>query len=111
MRITHSNINDFCEELAVEAKAGRVHRSEVWTRIDRAPEQDEKITFLIVLWATVAITTPEGDFVMEFGAECGSDDRRNPDGGTTVALGWLAQIKGIAEGHDLTVRKGKLEIY
>lgn len=111
MRITNSNIDDFCEELANEARAGRVHRSEVYTRVDRAPEQDQKITFLVVLWATAAIITPEGDYIMEFGAECGSDDQRDPDGGTKVALDWLARIKGVAEGHDLNVRKGKLEAF
>ena len=109
MKITFATIDDFCEELAREARDKKVWKSEVFTRVDRAPEQDEKVTWLVAMWATAAINTPDGDYFLEFGAECGSDDLRDPDGGTKVAQAWLTKIKGIAEGFDLTMRKGKLE--
>jgi hypothetical protein len=110
MRITIATIDDFCDELAREAKATKIWKSEVFTRVDRAPEQPEKLTWLVVMWATAAVQTPEGDYILEFGAECGSDDKRDPDGGTKVAAQWLAKIKSIAESFDLTMRKGKLEL-
>lgn len=114
MRITCANIDDFCEELSREAGNKKVFNGDVFTRIDRAPEQPEKLTWLVVMWATagIEIQTPEGVVmqILEFGAECGSDDGRDPDGGTKVAMSWLAKVKGIAEAFDLTMRKGKLEL-
>ena len=110
MRLTFATIDDFCTELAREAEAGKVWKNEVYARVDRAPEQNEKITYLVAMWATAAVRDPEGDYILEFGAECGSDDKRDPDGGTKVAEQWMAQVKGIAESFDLTMRKGKLEL-
>ena len=111
MRITFATIDDFCEELDREAERNRVWRNEVFTRIDQAPEQDLEISFLVALWATVAIRGDDGDYILEFGAECGSDEpRAKTFDGTKRAEEWLTRIKGLAEKYGLLVRKGKLEV-
>ncbi len=114
MRITVATIEDFCEELTREAQARKLFKGEVFTRIDRAPEQPEAVSFLVVMWGTAAIEVQTDDGVvmqlLEFGAECGSDDRK-AKAGTEVANQWLAKVRAVAEAFGLSMRKGKLELH
>lgn len=111
MRVTITSVEDFCAELSREARADCVWRKQVRTRIDRAPEQDEQITFTVALWATAVIKSPEGDYLMEYGEICGSDDVQEepPDGATVIAREKVAMIHEVAKEAGLLSLPGKFE--
>ena len=111
MRVTITTVEDFCAELSREARADCVWRKQVRTRIDRAPEQDEQITFTIAIWATAVIKSPEGDYLMEYGEICGSDDvQAEPaDAATQQARAKVAMIQAVAKEAGLLCLPGKFE--
>lgn len=111
MRVTFSQLDDFLEELAHDAKRGRIWQNEVFVRIDRAPEQYPPITFRMSIWGTAIVQTPDqAEYILEYGADCGSDDHKNPDGGTDESNRQRAAIVKVAAENGLEVRRGKLEI-
>jgi hypothetical protein len=111
MRITFMQLDDFLVELDREAAAGHVRNRELFVRIDRAPEQELEISFLVVIWATACTEGSDGELrVLEYGAECGSDERSDT-AGTAEAVRRTEAIAGVATKHNLTVRRGKLEMF
>jgi hypothetical protein len=112
MRVTFATVEEFCRELEREAANGYVWRRQVRVRIDRAPEQDDEITFTVAIWGTAAVTTPDGDYLMEYGEICGSDDTQaeNPSFGTEAAHIRKAFIQHVAKQCGLEMADGKLEV-
>lgn len=111
MRIELVTIEDFCAELSTEATAGRIYEGIVRVRTDRMPEQEEAISFEVGFWATALVKSGDGDWVLEFGRAAGRDTAGNPDGGTKQAAEWKKQIEAVCEAHDLTLRRGRIEVW
>lgn len=110
MRVETTNIDDFCSELAIEAEHGRIHENIVRVRIDRIPEQDEAISFEVSFWSTAVIDESGGQYVLELGLLAGRDTQAEPNAGSETAADWEKRIQDVCEGHDLTLRHGKIEV-
>lgn len=111
MRNVVTNVDDFCEELTAEA--AQVHQGIVRVRVDRTTDESSEE---VGLWATTLIRTDDGDYVLEFGGYCGEDRPQNEDPsvqrkGTETADRWREQIAAVCESHELTMRKGKIEVF
>lgn len=111
-------LDDFLEELEHEASKpitllpdgmSGVLAREVFVRIDRG-EDDRVRQFLMAIWATAIVRKDEGDYLLEYGAECGFDTPEHPDAGTDEANRQRSRIAAAAENLGLKLRKGKLEV-
>jgi hypothetical protein len=113
MRVTFSTCEDFCHEMRRQAAAGHIRPKEIRVRIDRAPEQDDEVTFGVAIWGTFIIRSPDGDFLMEYGEWCGADDlqrgSKTPTAGTDAANLRKAMIERAAVECGLEAIRGKLE--
>lgn len=110
MRVECATIEEFCDELSIEANHGRIHESLVRVRIDRTPQQKECIGYDVGLVATAMVKTTEGDWLLEFAGYCGEDEKANI-AGSAKARQWKKKIEEVAEGHNLMVRGGKWEVW
>jgi hypothetical protein len=111
VRVEFNTVEDFANDLATEAAAGRVYENIVRVRVDREPEQREAISHLVGFWATAVVRSESGDWLLEFGQVAGSDTRMTPDGGTAVAERWRKRIEAVAKEYGLAVRSGRIEVW
>lgn len=113
MRVTFATCDEFCAE--IERLEDIIWRKEVRVRIDRAPEQDDEITFLIGIWGTAMCRAEDGDFLLEYGELCGTDDTRKgsraPNAGSDAAAIKRGMIAAVCEKSGLLLLPGKTEVY
>lgn len=109
MRVTCGCIEEFVEELESEASAGRVIRKIVRLRIERVPEQKERVSFQVAFIGTALLGDQRPEELLQFAGTAGRDCR-DDEAGTETAEQWRDQVKAVCEKHGLTLRRGQLEI-
>ncbi len=110
MRVECGSIEEFQDELATEAKEGRVYKQTVRVRVDRNPEQKEAVTFCVVFHASALVGDPgEANELLHYDGMAGHDNARGTFG-TTTAMRWRSEIEEICKQHELIMRPGKYEL-
>lgn len=111
MRVTFATCDDFCAEL--ERLSDTIWRKEVRVRIDRAPEQDDEVTFQVAIWGTAICRSGDGDFLLEYGELCGFDNEeqgaRHPHAGSDEAQSRRTRIERSCSKRGLQILPGKFE--
>ena len=107
MRIEHNSLSDFCSDIMADAE--HILESTVRVRIDRYPEQDEEITFLVGFHATCVVCGDAGDWLLDLTLVAGRDDETG-DYGTQAANGWHDSLQVVSRQHGLKLRPGKIEV-
>ena len=111
MRIECGSIDEFLDELETEAEANRVWKGIIRWRVDREPEQEEMTTFQIAIFATALIGPRDSvpEYLLQVAALAGYD--RSKPLGTEQAEVWLKDLQAVADKHELTIRKGRYELF
>ena len=115
MRIECGSVDEFFDELEHEASSGRVYKGLIRFRVDIDPQQDEQVSFDVVVFLTALIgDEKEGvwqvEYLLQVAARAGIDEADRQEGTETVKL-WEADLKEIARQHNLTIRKGRYELF
>ena len=109
MRVVVNDWDEFCEEIAAEAKS--IHASVIRVRIDRTPLQPEAIACRLKLWGTAVVASQETEYLIECGVELGIDDEETGEHtGTMQAQAKIGRLKDMADTHGLQIRHGKIEV-
>ena len=107
MKIEHTEINDFVEEVA--RRSANVLRKEVRCRIACASEQpphQPPTTFKYAFVGTAVIEDEHGSVLIELAIGTGSGAE-----GEKVAVDWKAKLKETCDKHGLNLRPGRIEVW
>jgi len=113
MKIDCGTIEDFCQEVAADCRDGRIVHGVVRLRVDRVPEQEERISFDVWLTATALVDLGGTLAVIEFRQSAGMDrvhDEPGSSDGTLEANRWIGLVRRMATDCDLVIRGGRLEL-
>ena len=103
---------EFCQELEREALAGGIKEA-VRVRIEKHPEQEERLTWLVGVWCTALIQKQNAVYILEAGLVCNAHDDFGGDppnmAGSNEANEMREQVRKVCEAHGLILAGGKWE--
>lgn len=113
MVIDCANLDEFLGELEYQAARGTVFERTARVRIDRQPEQDEELSYVVLVTATALLgLAPDRPCLLELQLPCGVDDssRKNPKEATERAEFVRSAVQKLCTQYDLRLGPGKWDL-